>query len=322
MLDPRITQILGEFAMMTATEYTELDYKRSRVSNFYMVHHSIGFVRTDGVWKMASDILDDTGSIEPVPYDRKTLQSIKGLVAPISPSLGTLVDPQNVETPGSAIRGLKLSSATIPLEPTQVGNAYNGNAAAGYALKWSSRRSILRRITFHEVRNPDYPAYPYDCTNFGSQVLRAGGWKDDALNGWYARDGAPTLILSGAQGVPPTPVVRKNGDTGPAWRLANELYKYGRYTSHRFIPYDGNRASLGDIFAADWTKADESYGYDGSIDHIMIVTTLGNGTDWHTVQVTYHSSDNQNMMMNDVVLKQADGKDPNLMRFYFMHPIA
>ncbi len=49
-----------------------------------------------------------------------------------------------------------------------VAGIYNRSAAVAYADQWSANDP-------DSVRNPDYPNFGNDCTNFASQVLYAGG---------------------------------------------------------------------------------------------------------------------------------------------------
>jgi len=49
-----------------------------------------------------------------------------------------------------------------------VAGLYNRAAAVAYADQWSANDPDY-------VRNPDYPNFDNDCTNFASQVLYAGG---------------------------------------------------------------------------------------------------------------------------------------------------
>src|SRR5699024_5993085 len=57
------------------------------------------------------------------------------------------------------------------------GNHYDREKAAAYADKWWNKR------------NPNFPIFTVDCTNFVSQCLFAGGAKmwgyPDRLNGWW-----------------------------------------------------------------------------------------------------------------------------------------
>jgi len=45
----------------------------------------------------------------------------------------------------------------------RVTHAYNGRRAAKYA------------VTYAKNRNPNYPSFRYDCTNFVSQCVSQGG---------------------------------------------------------------------------------------------------------------------------------------------------
>lgn len=313
LMDPKIT-MLGALATMTATEHSELHYKYLDGSTRYTVQHIIGFVKNGPAWSIASDVIANPGEIEPSAYERKGLQTASGLTSKVSPKLGSALDPQNVETPESRLRGIGLRSfqTILPL-PTQKASGYNGDAAADYALKYTDKASVSSRIS--PKRNPAYPAYPNDCTNFASQALRAGGWADDVPNGWYARPPSSIGFGAGAESRPPV-----QSDTGPAWRMADSLYRYGKDTSKRLRDADPRTVRRGDLVFADWARADDSYGHDGHIDHSMIVTTRGDEIDHRTMRVTYHSSDQQDIALAEVMIKQAKERDVSLMKFYYTTP--
>lgn len=71
----------------------------------------------------------------------------------------------------------QMSSKSLTL-PAKMSSA-NKNAAVAYARKWALKR------------NPSYRKFDLNCTNFISQAMRAGGWKDDTglwtseKNWWY-----------------------------------------------------------------------------------------------------------------------------------------
>lgn len=76
--------------------------------------------------------------------------------------------------------------ATIAARPARAAGQYDRSAAGNYAYLWSSNSM--------QPRNPAYINFdPADCTNFVSQVLRAGGYPDhsglwfDCSNAfWYS----------------------------------------------------------------------------------------------------------------------------------------
>lgn len=75
-------------------------------------------------------------------------------------------------------------------QPVELASTYSVSNAKGYAERW------------YNGRNPAFPVYSNDCTNYVSQILFAGGMK---MSGdWYA----------------------EMSYSGPAWRLVPEFYTY------------------------------------------------------------------------------------------------
>lgn len=103
--------------------------------------------------------------------------------------------------------------------------------------------------------NPDYPYFENNCTNFVSQVLRAGGWEyDNGFRPKNTENWAPNLW----------------GPAGASWTWNNTSYQY-TYVSHGSYSTLGNiwNAKPGDILYTDW---DPNGTPDGTIDHAMVVT--------------------------------------------------
>lgn len=305
MISPSVV-VLGAAATMTTTEHTEMHYSSGGPTTSYSVGHKMVFTKLDGTWKIASDILENTDLLE--PYHR-TIALGTSAVQKVTPGRGSLIDRQEVETPESRLRRSGVGgkpSRKIRMVALQAPGPvpYNRNAAAAYAFNWADN--------YVEKRNPRYVDYENDCTNFVSQALRAGGWSDDRGNDWWA-DNAETGY--GNLRVDRTTL------TGRAWRLAHGLYEYARNVSRRAREFeDGRQAALGDIVFADWSKPDDSFGTDGHMDHAMIVTQAGHGTNWREVRVSYHTTDRQNIRMGVVADTRAAGQDVNLQRFHFLSP--
>jgi len=138
----------------------------------------------------------------------------------------------------------------------------NGNAAATYAR------------THAYNYNPNYTTYNQDCTNFISQALKAGGWKEKlgwyrSVNvWWYGGGGSPTNSFT--------------------WSAAHNFYWFtsnsGRGTAAQYF----SQASVGDILQFDFTR-------DGKIDHAMIVTRIINGK----IYVSGHTKDRRDYLVNN-----------------------
>jgi hypothetical protein len=125
---------------------------------------------------------------------------------------------------------------------------YNSEGAVSYANAWALDR------------NPNYPSFSADCTNFVSQAMHEGGTLPfDKQNGWYCEK------------------VLWWWDWGTAWSVANDLYKYltnsqrgtilGKWSPNQQNDVNYN-ISRGDILFYDWNK-------DGIYDHAAIVVDYG-----------------------------------------------
>lgn len=162
---------------------------------------------------------------------------------------------------------LSVVADSRPQEP------YATYQALPYANAWVDNMLYLR--------NPSYPAFSNDCTNFLSQILRAGGWTNTAIGSstsdqyWY--------YVSASQ-------------YSQTWSVANALYRrfalgYESWYGGRVWTPTSITASPGDVIFADWTG-------DGIIDHSMIVT---NGGGYSAITLSYHSTDRKNRPFSDIV---------------------
>ncbi|MBB2944525.1 hypothetical protein FB565_004254 [Actinoplanes lutulentus] len=127
-----------------------------------------------------------------------------------------------------------------------------------YARKWAMGFNPGYRIT--KVKDKNGKKVEADCTNFVSQVMQAGKWKEDS--GWY----------------------QSNGNWW--YTKANQTWTWGGANNFsKFVPKRTQnissiwKAGPGDIIQADWTG-------DGTIDHTMVVTK----TDQYDVYVTGHTN--------------------------------
>lgn len=136
------------------------------------------------------------------------------------------------------------------------GSQYDRTAALSYALSWWAGR------------NPSYPIASdddTDCTNFASQILRAGGWEnyapdlyDDVYpNPFYYKE--PDVWYHVAGWVP-----QPNSWT---WSAANNLSNFPLYHDDRGSYEAEGWATPGDLIFFDWNG-------DDVVDHVMVVSTV------------------------------------------------
>lgn len=147
-----------------------------------------------------------------------------------------------------------------------------------------------------ELRNPAYIYFSSDCTNFLSQSLRAGGFRDTTTGSQYSD--LYWYYKSGTQ-------------YSQTWSLAHALYRrfangyeswYGGYV----VSPTTMRAKVGDIIFADWQG-------DSNIDHSMIVTGIGSSGE---PLLSYHSTDRENYSWNTLLSKVLLPPPASVPRFY------
>lgn len=135
-------------------------------------------------------------------------------------------------------------------------NGYDREKARDYAYEWWNKRNNDQYGYYSRSMDNCYDCW-YDCTNFTSQALVAGGlvqWKSDPW--WYYSDKKPSY----------------------AWGLANSQYKH---LQQRAEPANSlSELKVGDIIHADING-------DGHINHSAIVTKIQFGQ----IYVTQHTTD-------------------------------
>lgn len=205
-----------------------------------------------------------------------------------------------------------LSSMIIvgPLAQARPQEPYNKDTAVNYARQWVSNTQTLR--------NPSFPDLLVvgenggDCTNFVSQSLRAGGWRNTATTNttsdvlWWLTgkaDNQRSQTWAVAHGF----FRHMNGGYEPS-TVGNSYESWSRWDS---IPgVSGSvSANYGDIISVDWTG-------NGSIDHTMIVTGFRRLPNQSLeVLVSYHSTDRK-----DLPISTLQSLTPNA-RFYRFGPV-
>ena len=108
---------------------------------------------------------------------------------------------------------------------------YNREAAIRYAWNYSdSDQGIDSEIPFYvsllsrfnSFRNPSYPTYEFNCANFVSQALEAGGIAQN--DDWHARRDILTSAISILLG--PPVFTKGNWDVTYSWSIADDQFKY------------------------------------------------------------------------------------------------
>ncbi|QKG83893.1 amidase domain-containing protein [Kroppenstedtia pulmonis] len=142
-------------------------------------------------------------------------------------------------------------------------NGYDRAKARDYAYKWWNKRNNEEYGYYSKAMGGCYSCW-YDCTNFTSQALKAGGlkeWKSDPW--WYYSDKKPSY----------------------SWGVANSQYKH---LEQRAKP----AKSLSEVKVGDIVHGD--FDHDQKIDHSAIVTKIQNGE----IYLTYHTTDKKDVPLS------------------------
>ncbi|WP_197084593.1 amidase domain-containing protein [Saccharothrix sp. ST-888] len=244
-------RVSGGRADVEVTETTTLTYKKIRgdepATTGFQAHHMVTFASTShGHWELTGIKNVDSG----VP-------AVNQPAPPVS-------KPADVDPPEATPAATSWPAASKPKAATGGGNNYA--AMAAYAEKYWSKY------------NPAYPQFNGaggDCTNFVSQALKAGGWKnvpgeDSDYHNWWSGSDSQSWSWVGADEWSWFALSSKRVSN-----LAN-VYQLG----------------VGDILQADFDR-------DGSKNHSMIVTYLGLGG---MPYVTYHSTNTYRRSVASLVM--------------------
>ncbi|MET8446538.1 amidase domain-containing protein [Streptomyces sp. NPDC005209] len=162
------------------------------------------------------------------------------------------------------LRGRKVTR--IPLVSA---SGYNRTKAVAYAVKYGKHR------------NTHYRAYSSnDCTNFASQVMTAGGWKQAGRITYRRSDNRYWFYGPGAMW----------NTTSYSWTAAENWYWFAKKSHRTRLMSSVWDAAIGDVIQADWN-------HDGQIDHTMIVTK-DTGRD---LLVTYHTRNQVNTSLKKII---------------------
>lgn len=155
-------------------------------------------------------------------------------------------------------------------------SSYNPQAAVNYARTYGGPGR----------NNPSYITFSNDCTNFVSQVLKAGGWRDtvtkdynQASSWFYTNKSTYSFTWINAGGLKNR---FENGYERSLIKLGNSYGGFGP-------AYLNSQIADGDIISADWEG-------DGRYDHQMVVTAHS----FNETYVTYHSTNRVDNPMSTV----------------------
>jgi len=180
---------------------------------------------------------------------------------------------------GKTIRILVVATLLIALlcamATPAMAHSYNRQAAANYALQYA------------ENPNPAYMDYTYcggDCTNFVSQSLLAGGWRETGKYIYYSKyawyyDGADVPWRS------------------RSWTSATNLYRFMLYTTRATSVGSADQMDIGDVFQIDYDR-------NGVWDHSMIVT----GKDHRGLLMSYHTANTKNEPLADIINRNSGAR--------------
>jgi hypothetical protein len=137
---------------------------------------------------------------------------------------------------------------------------------------------IYYAVGHYLIYNPNYKAYPQDCTNFVSQSLAQGGWGMYDYGAGYQSDDQWYYY--------PWVATR-------SWTYAPSFYNFAVLFSGRTYELAYlNDMGPADVMQADWHPSDNN-----GIDHTMMVTSWSAGggpAGYNDIRVTYHTTDTLN----------------------------
>ncbi|MEU6254127.1 amidase domain-containing protein [Streptomyces sp. NPDC047043] len=237
------TRLQGRTATVRVTESTTLTYAKIRgdepATTGFTAHHQLTFTEgPDGTWQLTRERLTDQG---PRPVNAP---------APAAPA--TPVRPSAViDAPRAA------TTYPAPANPKNLGSGttYNYAAMATYAEKyWKNYNTAYRR----------YNSAGGDCTNYLSQSLYAGGWKQvtnssEDYGTWYS----------------------KTSGESDTWIGVNEWSWFTQTTKRTTALANAYQMDVGDVLQMDFDK-------DGSKDHSMMTTYRSSSG---VPYLTYHDVD-------------------------------
>ena len=186
---------------------------------------------------------------------------------------------------------MRISNILVPSILILTGGVAQSRSQEPYIPIWAQSYANQWVENGRELRNPKYKYFTNDCTNFVSQSLAAGGWRNTSIGPdmsdlyWY--------------------YVPSTHQSSQTWRVANSLYRRfvqgyeGWYGGKVLVP-STLRARVGDIIFANWNS-------DTTIDHAMMVTGIASNGE---PLVSYHSTDRENLPWSRLLTMSAPAGVP------------
>nr|WP_322723658.1 amidase domain-containing protein [Streptomyces phyllanthi] len=250
------TKVREKKAVVRVTETTTLTYAKVRgdepATTGFRAHHQLTFTaREDGTWQLSGMRRTDKGPRqinEPAPAAGGQLPLTRSPLAII-------------EAPKAA------TTYPAPANPKQLtGGTYNYAAMATYTEKyWKNYNPAYRK----------YNSLGGDCTNYLSQGLLAGGWKQistvtpEEYDTWY---------------------YASNG-TADAWIGVNEWSWFTQTAKRTKALANVYQMDVGDVMQVDFDK-------DGSKDHSMMTTYRSTSG---VPYLTYHDADTYRRSLSSII---------------------
>ena len=292
-----MVQITGNQALYWTTENSTLTPPAGSAepANAYSIDRVFAFASDGSSWRLTDQAAVDAGPIPPVTEPISQYNGSLTSTVTVDPATSTDdalydgppgVNAQSVETlpkedpatvdgadpvptdtkvddPSAALdeNGNPVSTGgTVSTQSIPTGLCYS--CMVDYATKWA------------KSYNPKYRNWgkkSEDCTNFVSQALRAGGWKDDT--GWY-KSSSNWWYNSWNQ----------------TWSWTSAEY-WSRFATKRTTHLDNVwKMRLGDVLQADWDA-------NGTMDHTMIVTKVTS----NEIYLSYHSNPQLNKPLSQIL---------------------
>ncbi|MFF4409915.1 amidase domain-containing protein [Streptomyces sp. NPDC001262] len=250
------TSVKGGRATVVVTEVTVYHYKQLRGdeprTTGFTAHHELNFHRVSGgKWELADMKPLDDGP-RAINQPQKTPAATPDKGGPLKAT------PASIDWPARSV------------PKSQKPGGYDYKAMAAYAEKyWRNYNPQYR----------DYNGQGGDCTNFISQALKAGGWKDEAGSAsdsrkWWSNSKADST----------------------SWVGVNEWSTFAMTSKRATSLANVYQMDVGDILQMDFEG-------DGSKDHSMIVTyrsRLG------IPYVTYHSTNTFRKSVASIIAANPD----------------
>jgi hypothetical protein len=255
------TRIRGRHATVSVTEATTLTYERIRgdepPTTGVTAHHDLTFtLRPDGTWQLTAVRRTDKG---PRPVNEPVPAAESAAAAP--PRLRAIIGAPRAAT-----------TTPAPAKPKKLtGGTYDYAAMATYTEK------------YWRAYNPEYRKYNAlggDCTNYLSQGLLAGGWKQVSASTPEEYD---------------TWFYRSNG-TSDSWIGVNEWSWFTQTDKRTTALANVYQMDVGDVMQIDFNK-------DGSKDHSMMTTYRSSSG---VPYLTYHDADTYRRSLASLIAAYPD----------------